>query len=134
MSLVYSHFFYQKYRFFWTLPVFSKNTGDSDCISQNYAQRTIREPSFRAIANFRKKYRFFGTVSIFSKKYRKFWVDFWKVRSKIYTYAKFQSHRKVPSKYRFSGILPVFWKNSGNSDMIIGQFFSFSPKPVRPYV
>ena len=54
---------------------------------------------------------------------------------------------KFLQKYRFFGILPVFWKNTRNSDMIfefydqnypipdsskeIGKFFSFSPKPVR---
>ena len=102
---------------------------------------------FQTHSKFPKKIPVFRDFTGIFKKYRKTWMHFWNLRSKIYIYAKFRVIQgKFLQKYRFFGVLPVFWQNARNSDIIfefydqnyripesfkeIDQFFRFSLKPV----
>ena len=96
--------FPRKYRFFGILPIFWKNTGDFKCISENYAQNSILVPSFRAYIKFQQKYRFFGILPVFLKN----------ARNSHMIFGFYDQNYPIPESFKE-----------------IGQFFSFSPKPVQ---
>ena len=131
--------FPQKYRFFWILSVFWKTTGYSECISENYAKRSILVPSFRAIANLRQNTGLSGFNRYFAK-----------IQEILSAFLSFRVIGKFLRKNRFFGILPVFWKIPGiliwypnwttkitlslEVSRKSANFCSFSPKPVRTLI
>ena len=123
----------QKYRFFGILPVFWKNTGDSDCISENYAQTSILMPSFRAVANFRKNTGFSEFYRYFEK-IPEILCVFLKHAQRFIPMQSFRVIKRFLQKYWFFVILPVFWKNARNSDKM--SEFNDQNYPIRygPYL
>ena len=125
--------FPKKYRFFGISPVFWKNTGVSERISQNYAQSSILVPSFRAIANFWQKYRFFEILPVFWKNTRNCEFISEKNAQRSLPMQSFRVIGKFLQKYRFFGILPVAWINARNFDMISEFYDQNNPIPEPVY-